>query len=272
MSVKIVKDGVMYLKNIFTNFLPDGFKTEYSLDCTDSDLTCLPDGLEVKGDLILGNAYIEDLPSNLTVGGNIIMLEKTLVVPSDAIIGGAIITSEGSFTPPLPEGHYIIADSGEVVIYSRMKKIAQENNVINDFYYPEVRFYKNIFPEGEFDAVQYTEDGNTYTLICKGIRDAKYQVDWHRAKRNGIDKYADYDIDEPRTVEELKEIYTTCTGACVSGINSFLTDMEIDVNKKYSIRETRKFVLHYAHARDKSKLVFLEYFDPSKKDIKEEAN
>ena len=104
----LIENKVMYLKDIYLPSLPNNFKTEYSLDCNDSELTFLPDGLEVGGDLIIGNAYIEDLPEDLIVCGNLIMLYRTLLIPESAIIGGKIITKNGNIIPNnTNKNHYI---------------------------------------------------------------------------------------------------------------------------------------------------------------------
>lgn len=269
---KFVQNGIMYLKNAFVPYLPENFKTEYSLDCTDSELTFLPNGLEVGGDLIIGNAYIEELPERLIVGGNINMIQKELPLPKDAIVGGKIITPFSEYIPPHPEGHYIKTDDGIEVLYRNVKILTQEDIIADDFYYPELRYYKNLNPSMNIAAVQYTENGQTYTFSCTGVKDAKSKVDWHRAKLKGIDKYESYDIDELRSVTELKSIYQTCTGACETGVKRFLEEFKIDMNKKYTIRELRRMVMHLPFPGGSSKMVFLEYFNPNKKDIKEEAN
>ena len=138
---KIVENGTMYLKNVFSEFLPEKFKTQYSLDCNDSELTFLPDGLEVGGDLIIGNAYIEDLPEDLFVTGNLIMLHKTLEVPDSAIIGGKIITKNGYLEPKnTNEKHCIITNNGEKILFKNKKQIMQESNLPNDFYFPKLIF------------------------------------------------------------------------------------------------------------------------------------
>lgn len=268
---KIVQDNIMYLKNIVLSSLPENFKTEYSLDCTDSDLTYLPDGLEVGGDLILGNSYIEELPARLIVGGNIIMKENELPLPKDVIVGGLVITPTIDYCPPYPEGHFIETDDGHKIIYRNVKILAQEDIITDDFYYPQLRYYKHLNPDEVYNAVQYTENGKTYTFSCTGVRDAKSKVDWHRAKLKGIDNYANYDIDEPRSVAELKEIYQVCTGACETGIKRFFEEFKIDMNKKYTIREVRRMVMHLPFPGGSSKMVFLEYFNPNKKNNKEKA-
>lgn len=271
MREPLIKDGVMYLKNIFLSALPENFKTEHSLDCTDCDLTFLPDGLEVEGDLILGNAYIEELPNRLIVWGNVYMQERELLIPEDAVIGGKVFTPKLIFQPPAPKGHYIETDDGIGIIYRNVKILTQEDVIADDFYYPELRWYKNISPTAEYNAVSYTENGKTYTFSCGGAKDAKYKVDWHRAILKGINNYIDYDIDEPRTVAELKEIYQVCTGACETGIKRFFAEFNIDMNKKYTIREARRMVMHLPFPGGSAKKVFLEFFDPNKKYNEEEA-
>lgn len=276
---KIVQDGVMYLKNILLKSLPENFKVDSSLDCTDCDLTYLPDGLEVKGDLILGNAYIDELPARLVIGGNLVMMERILAVPSDAIIGGVIVTSFGVSPPALPEGHHIHTDDGNIIIYNQIKILTQEEIVANDFYYPELKFFKNLYPDSTMHAVQYTENDKTYTFTCSGIKDAKLKVDWNRAKLNGIYNYDNYNINEPRTVLELKKIYQVCTGACETGVQRFLKEFNIDMEKLYTIRELRRMVMRLPFPGGSSKMVFLEYFNPQYFDDngnrlqkKEEAN
>lgn len=271
MSNKIVQDGVMYLKNIILFSLPDNFKTEYSLDCSDSDITCLPEGLEVGGNLILGNSRIEDLPARLVVGGDVIMKERELLLPKDAIVGGTVVTPNNCYTPPLPEGHYVITDTGITVIYKNVKFIVPEEVIEDDFYYPQLRYYKNINLDQIYNAVQYTEHGFTYTFSCTTMKDAKYQVDWHRGMLNGMGNYTFYNIDEPRPVSELIEIYEVCTGACRSGIDRFLKECNIDLNKMYTIREVRNMVLHLPFFGGTSKYIFLDFFAPESGRVKEEA-
>lgn len=261
---KLIQNGTMYLKNIMLPYLSENFKTEYSIDCTDSDLTFLPDGLEVGGDLIIGNAYIEELPKGLIVGGNIIMLEKELKLPQDAIVGGKVITPTNEYYPSFPVGHYIKTDDGFDIIYRKVRILTPEDIIADDFYYPELRYYKSLNPKTSISAVQYTENGQTYTFSCQGVKDAKSKVDWHRAKIKGIDQYKDYNIDELRTVAELKEIYQVCTGACESGVRRFLKEFNIDLEKKYTIRELRRMVMHLPFPGGSAKMVFLEYFNPNK--------
>lgn len=264
MIENLIENGVMYLKNIYLPSLPKNFKTEHSLDCSDADITFLPDGLEVGGDLIIGNSYIEELPENLIVYGSLIMLNKVLDIPNSAIIGENIITKNGKVIPNnTNKNHYVVTITGEKVLFKNSKILLRENFLPNDFYFPELIFYKNISANKK-DAVSYLENGQEFVLACKGTKDALYQVQLHRAKMAGIDDYKDYDIDEPRTVKELTEIYQVCTGACESGVKRFYEEFNVDLNKKYTIREVRKMVLKVPFFAS-GKRIFLDFFDPEKK-------
>lgn len=262
----IIRDNTMYLEDVILSSLPENFKCRYSLDCNNSSITQLPNGLEVCGDLIIGNAYIEDLPSGLIVFGDIHMEEKDIPLPKDALVGGQVYDKNGVYTPVLHTDHYIKADDGKGIFYKKSETIISESDLPLDYYYPKILFYKNLNPKENIHIVEYTENGITYRLSCDSLSDGVNKVNWNRAKINGIDRFKDYDIDEPRTVEELKQIYQVCTGACESGIVDFMQKYNIDKNKLYSIRQLRFMVMNMKITAGRSKSVFLEYFDPKKKE------
>ena len=259
---KILNDNTLYLKDIIINSLPEGFSTSHSLDCSNSTLTSLPIGLEVGGDLILTESKITALPARLVVGNNVITDANSIFIPSDALIGGKITTAGGQQIPPFQFKHWIESDDGVGIYYKKTVMVMREDIILDDFYYPEVVFYQNICPTSNIHIVSYTENDKTYKLVCSGIVDAKEVVDWHRASLKGIDKYKDYNIDELRTVDELKEIYFVCTGTCNSGIKDFLEVFHIDETKKYTIRQVREMILRLPFKARSAKNVFIDFFEP----------
>lgn len=261
MSEKVFKNNTLYLKDIIINKLPDGFRINGSLNCLDCELSVLPKGLNVTEDLIIDTKYIKELPKEMIIGRNIIMEPNIIPIPNDALIGGKIISSNKTYVPPLPKNHYIILDSTlEPIIYKKCYIISKENFVPNDYYLPEIKFYKNINKD-KTSAVEYREKGITYILPATNPKDAKYQVDLHRAKINGIDKYINYDIYEPRKVSELKQIYQICTSACETGIKKFLIDFNIDENKKYTLFEVTEMLKTLPSTSDNTaNKIFINFF------------
>ena len=61
-------------------------------------------------------------------------------------------------------------------------------------------------------------------------------------------------------MDELKEIYQTCTGACESGIVKFKNLLGIDDNKLYTIRQLAEMVAKQKWISG-SVIVFFEFFN-----------
>ena len=258
MERPLVKDDVMYLKDTLLKKLPNKYTVTRSLDLTDSIFEELPDDMLIYKDLIIGNSKIKSLPKGLKIGRDLIMKDSVLGIPPDIVIGGRIVYENTSIEPPFQKDSMIITDDGKRVTFRKKKICHEANQVANDYFYPEVYYYFGIDPKNS--AIEFTENDKHYLLSCTGVKDGFRQVDWIRAKNFGVDYYKDYNIDSLRTVDELKTIYQTCTGACESGIKKFKEELNVDDNKLYTIRQLGKMVESKDWVNGPA-LVFFEFFD-----------
>ena len=257
MEKKFIENDIMSLGGTFIKELTENFSTSHSLDLTDSLIEKLPDNLMVAKDLIIGNAKIKELPKNTRVGRNLIMLDNFLPIPADIIIGGNIITKNAIIEPPFQKNNMLIVNNKRIS-YRKKKICYNERIVAEDFYYPQVYYYYGIDPQNS--AIEFSENGKTYIFPCKNLKEGFYKIDWQRAENFGIRKYQDYNVDEFRTVEELKEIYQTCTGACESGIIKFKKLLNIDDNSLYTIRQLGDMVSKLDWVRG-SVVIFFKFFN-----------
>lgn len=258
MEKKLIDNSTMNLNGVLLKELPEGFKVCGSLDLTDSFLEALPNNLLVYGNLVIGNSKIDKLPSGLKIGGDLIMTDKTLPIPADIIVGGNIINHGTIIEPPFKPDNMIFTINHQRVTFKNKKVVYSENYIEEDYFYPEVYYYFGVDPKKS--AIEFTENNKTYIFSCSSLKDGFEKIDWQRAENFGIRKYYNYDVDEFRTVEELKEIYQTCTGACESGIIKFKKLLNIDDNSLYTIRQLGDMVskLDWVHG---SVIIFFKFFN-----------
>ena len=259
--MNLINNDVMYFKDVILDTLPANFNCLQSLDLSDSHIAQIGDGLVVNGDLIISNAPLEGLPARLVVTQDLIMLDHVLPIPLDALIGGKIIVPEGEINPAIPASHIIHCDDGTDVIYRYVTIVKHEDHRPDDYDYPEILYYPHINP-AKLGAARYIENNVTYTLSCMSANDGIDKVNWKRAEVAGLYTLTGLDVDEPRSVAELSKIYQICTGACVSGIKTFIEIMKVDPASTYTLRELYHMVQHYHRDRSVSKKIFLEFFAP----------
>lgn len=269
MEKQLVDNNVMSLKGVLLKELPENFRATGSLDLTGSLIEKLPDNTLIYDDLIIGDSKLEKLPSGLKIGGNLIMADKTLPIPADIVIGGNIINNGTIIEPPFKPDNMIFTTNNQRVSFRNKKIVYSENYITEDYFYPEVSYYFGINPNKS--AIEFTEDGKTYIFSCSSPREGFEKIDWQRAENFGIHKYQDYNVDEFRTVEELKEIYQTCTGACESGIVKFKKLLNIDDNSLYTIRQLGDMVSKLDWVRG-SVVIFFKFFNLKHPRFEKEAD
>lgn len=250
-----------YLKNCFLNALPESFKYTGNLDCSYSTLTTLPDNLFLNGDLIIKNSPIQKISDNTIIIGNIIT-DKPLIFGKNVLISGKIKENQQEYFYDCP-GHTIYTDDNQRVVFKSSISFPAKKDFDTDYFFPAVTFFHSIDKKGY--AVKYTEQDQTFCFFGKDLKNVSDCVDWHRAKKNGLDNFKDLDVYQKRTVLELKKIFMVCSGlsACEKGVDLFLKEFNINQNNLYSINDLRE-MLKQTKLKAHGKNVFIKYFNPNK--------
>ena len=164
------------------------------------------------GWLDLRGTQITALPDNLTVGGWL-DLHGTQIINK---------TAEKRKVQRLIDGtikkHYIYADG---VLFHRT---GREHKI------GEYTLYS-----GKINGQMLVTDGKLWAH-CKTAKEGIADILFKRAEDRGADQYRGIDLDEPRTVEELKTMYRIITGACRAGTEAFVNSIR-DLKETYTVRE-----------------------------------
>lgn len=278
-----MSEKVLSLGNVVLQKLPQRFSFPGTLDLTDSLITELPEGLFIQEDLIIGNAPIHFLPKDSIIGGNIYINSSAdrekredptcpvFSCDSSAIVGGLIYINNQIQAPFYSKkNNYILLDNGRRFYYK--SKIHFKHNDRNNPAFDRTPFDIYYGYSSKKMAVKWTsKDGLLYAKECSDRKEARYFVNYQDAIDRGMLKFLGYDIDKPRTVEELKHIFSVCTRPCDEGVENFLKICQIDPMQLYTLRELGNFIQVFNQqypfaAAD----VFLKFFNIPKN--QEEAN
>lgn len=251
---------ILELKNSMLTSLPDNFKYNDTVDCSWSDIEQLPEKFFIKGDLILNNSKINYIPAGTVISGNV-YTNKPIVIHKDALIQGFVQEEDKQYFHDAPN-HVIYTDAGQRIVFKSRQKHKQKLDPLIEWFYPALFFYKSI--NGKDYAVQYSEKEKTFCLYCNSVEDGERKVNWHRAEVRGINEFKDYDIYEERSVGDLINIYKICTGCCETGPNNFISKINVDKEKKYSINFLREALIK-TNILHIGQHVFMDFFDPEKK-------
>ena len=122
--------------------------------------------------------------------------------------------TEGKIVP----GRYIVAD-GQIFHYTGRSHKAGDYTVYI----------------GKIPGQLLVSDGELWAH-CKSAREGIADILFKRAKDRGAEQFKGLDLDEPRTVDELKTMYRIITGACRAGTEAFVATIK-ELKGTYSIRE-----------------------------------
>lgn len=215
----------LYLSRTKITALPDNLTVGGSLDLSNTQITALPDNLTVGGWLDLSGAKITALPDNLTVGGGLYLIETNVTaLPENMTIGGKVHCDfkpkrtpkklqSGDYIP----GKYLYADG--ILTHVKTKK----------------RVGKYDLYIGKIKGQNVVSDG-TNCAHCRTLREGIADLNFKTAEDRGADQYKNLDLDQQRTIEELKTMYRVITGACQAGTEQFVSSIH-GIKKNYSIRE-----------------------------------
>lgn len=233
----------LYLKDLILDFLPNDFVARGNLDLSDSNIILLPDKIKIFGDLILGNCKLKKFPSKAEIIGNIYIGDREdLIIPEATRLGGRLFYKNGDIKDIFIKGYKAIFIDNKKITYYKEKILNKEVTNREDFWYPEVKYYKNIF--GSQQGVSYKENNKEYFLICTDAHNAYEVVNIDRAKRRGVfEKYSNYDLNKIRSREELIEIYKDCTQGCDSGILTFINTY-CEEPYEYSLSQIREKIIN----------------------------
>lgn len=268
MSKKVLKLAGALLDNLPENYYFDG-----TLDLTGSFLTKLPKGLYVTGDLILGDKIVE-IPPEAIIGGDVYFsqsvtnLDKeghiifnTLSYDLSSIVCGKIYFEKEniSYYKPSNKTNYIILDNGDLFWY-KDKKYYTHQARNHEFDRTPFDFYTDY--SNERFAVQWSTPQGTFTKKCKDKKDAKFLVNYQDAIERGLEQYKGLDIDTPMLGHKILDIYQVCTHSCMPVIQEYLDTFGLSLDKKYTLREIgykiQKFkIMRYAPASE----VFMYFFN-----------
>lgn len=230
-------DEILDLSGTGIKTLPKNFYVNTSLNLSNLDTIELPQGLCVAGDLILGNTKIDKFPGVMTIGGNIYVDHDDIPVFTPGLsVGGFIKTPTQTLVTITENGHTIFTDEGVRVVFYNTETLDEKDWQHDDFYFPKVTIYKAFGQKNKY-AIKFTENKKTYVFVCSSVKEGFEKVNWQRAINRGIENIFDLDVNVPRTVPELIEIYKLCAGACTSGIKKFLKRQSVDMDAHYSLKE-----------------------------------
>ena len=88
---------------------------------------------------------------------------------------------------------------------------------------------------GKIPGQYLVTDGELWAH-CKSFRAGVEDIRFKRASSRGADQYKGLNLDEPRTVEDMKTMYRVITGACRAGTDAFVDSVR-DLKDTYTIRE-----------------------------------
>jgi hypothetical protein len=232
--MNIINDKILSFKGVLIDKLPEGFKTELTLDLTDSNIKELPNELYVGGDLIIGNSEVKALPEKLYVEGNLDISNSKYIIniPYFAIIGGYVIDKDKKYYHKTYEknslhNHLVCCNDGSRIVFYNWKLCLQRHE---DTYL----YYSSI--SGKAGAVKYKDE----YFLCEDEESAeRLFLRKKRDDRIAGGNYHNISMDKLFNIREFFETYQKITDCCDDAYNEveeIVLQLNLSLTERYPWR------------------------------------
>lgn len=257
--------GDLCIEHTHVERLPCGLKVGGRLDIRSTNIQKIPKDILVgAGGLYMSHTPIKDLPDDLIIGWNLdVTYTKIKKLPKNLVVGGYINLDEDvELSTDLKSGWFPLRHGvlcGEDCSYLTHGDYVEGKYLFADGILTHVSHKKTIgeytFYKGKIKGRNVVYDGKHYAH-CKTFREGVEDLLVKSAKDRALDQYKRLSINTVMTVDELKTMYHTITGACRQGIEIFVSNIK-DLKDKYTISEVIEMTRgHYGSEKFKK---FFEY-------------